>query len=497
MAHPQRPSSVVSRLTSAKAIAHNTFWNIFGVVLPLAVAAVAIPSLLQDMGVARFGLLTILWLILNYFSLFDLGLGQAVARMVAERLGQGTHHTLPALIGTAETFCLTLGLVAGVILFSASNWIANLMAPASPVLAMEASHSLQLIATGMPFVVGTMAWTGTLQGFHAFKHLSLIRLFTGIWSFAVPALLAKWNPSLVGAAMLLVVGRLAAWLVQYRAVRRCTAVSWGAWSRVDFNQFLHFGGWLTVSKIVGPLMVYFDRFVIATLLGASAVAYYAAPFEVIFRLLMLPTTLAQVLMPAMAMVGAGSRQAIMTKTASRVVLIGTAYVALATILFAAPGLTFWLGKEFATKSTVVLQVLSIGLVVNGVAQIPFSQLLAMGRSDLTARVHLIELPVYGIGVWWGVSNFGIAGAAVAWVIRAGIDALALYWLAEGHKEAAQRSCTARMIELLAVTAVLGLMVPVRLNTPVRITILITSLAIATATLLPMTRKLWKGREFNA
>lgn len=496
MANLERASNDVSILTSDTAIARNTSWNIIGAILPLVVAAVAIPSLVHDMGVARFGLLTILWLILNYFSLFDFGLGQAVARMVAERLGQDTRHTLPALLATAEKSCLLLGFFAGVLLFITSASIADAIAPDAPTLAREATRSLQVIALAMPLVIGTMTWTGTLQGVHDFKPLNIIRLLTGIWSFAVPALLAKWNPNLIGAATLLVVGRIAAWFFQYRAVRKRTTVLWRAWSGSDFMQFLHFGGWLTISKVVSPLMVYFDRFVIATLLGASAAAYYATPFEIIFRLLMLPTALTQVLMPAMAMVGAGPRQGLMTAAAGRVILIGTACVALAIVLFADPCLTFWLGGEFADKSGIVLQVLSIGLVVNGVAQVPFAQLLAMGRSDLTAQLHLIEVLPYCVGVWWAVSTYGIAGAAIAWVLRAAIDAVALCWLVGRHKVSARSSYLTIVTQLLLVTIALGFIILMPLSMPVRIALGSVGAALATVMLWPATRKLWTGRSDN-
>ena len=43
----------------------------------------------------------------------------------------------------------------------------------------------------------------------------------------------------------------------------------------DAKALLSFGGWITVSNIVSPLLVYVDRFVIWSFISMEAVAWYA------------------------------------------------------------------------------------------------------------------------------------------------------------------------------------------------------------------------------
>jgi O-antigen/teichoic acid export membrane protein len=61
--------------------------------------------------------------------------------------------------------------------------------------------------------------------------------------------------------------------------------------------------------------------------------------------------------------------------------------------------------------------------------IPYTLLQALGRPDLTARFHLIELPVYVLVLWSMIRTFGIEGAAIAWLIRVALDALLLFAMA--------------------------------------------------------------------
>jgi O-antigen/teichoic acid export membrane protein len=54
---------------------------------------------------------------------------------------------------------------------------------------------------------------------------------------------------------------------------------------------LRYGGWITVSSLVSPLMVSMDRFLISALLSISAVAYYVTPQEMITKVLVVPMAL--------------------------------------------------------------------------------------------------------------------------------------------------------------------------------------------------------------
>jgi O-antigen/teichoic acid export membrane protein len=62
--------------------------------------------------------------------------------------------------------------------------------------------------------------------------------------------------------------------------------------------------------------------------------------------------------------------------------------------------------------------------------VPFSLLQGVGRPDLTAALHFIELPLYLGLLWWLIRTRGIEGAAIAWSTRGAIDALLMFGLAK-------------------------------------------------------------------
>jgi O-antigen/teichoic acid export membrane protein len=105
-------------------------------------------------------------------------------------------------------------------------------------------------------------------------------------------------------------------------------------------------------------------------------------------------------------------------------------ITLLIVTLASEGLELWLGAEFALKSLRVLQWLSIGVFLNSISFMPFALLQGAGRPDITAKLHLVELPFYLLALWWMLVKFGIEGAAVAWAVRAAVDALLLFVTAQ-------------------------------------------------------------------
>jgi hypothetical protein len=65
--------------------------------------------------------------------------------------------------------------------------------------------------------------------------------------------------------------------------------------------------------------------------------------------------------------------------------------------------------------------------MNCMAHVPFTHLQSVGRPDVTAKFHLMELPVYIVMLLFLARSWGITGVAVAWLLRVMIDTILLFW----------------------------------------------------------------------
>ena len=72
-----------------------------------------------------------------------------------------------------------------------------------------------------------------------------------------------------------------------------------------------------------------------------------------------------------------------------------------------------------------------------------------GRPDLGAKLHMAELPIYLLAVWLLIHGRGIEGAAIAWVGRVSVDAIALFLMA------ARRLPDGRAVLMQSALAVIG------------------------------------------
>ena len=413
-------------------LARNALLNLAGHGAPLLAALFLVPPLVARLDAERFGFLALAWALVGYFSFFDLGLGRALARLVAERRGTPREHELPGLSRTGLSLSLALGAAAGIVLLAAAGPLCERVLNLSPALRAEAESALRLLAVSLPLVTVTAALRGLLEAGERFDWVNAIRIPAGILTFAAPLAATTGSVSLVGLAGALALVRLAAFAAHWWACARLwpSLAGLGVPQAAEAREMLGYGAWLTVSNVIGPLMVYIDRFVIAGLLAVSWVAYYGAPYELVTRLWLIPAALTGVLFPLMV-AASPERLAALYRSGTKAVLLAVFPLALVATVFASEWLHAWIGAEFAARGTRVAQLLCLGAAVNCLAYLPFTVLQARGRADLPAKAHLAELPLYLALLWLMVSRWGIEGAALAWAIRCGADALALFALARG------------------------------------------------------------------
>jgi len=423
-------------LTDGRLLARNTAWNLLGNGAPMIVAVVCIPILIRGLGKERFGVLTLAWALIGYASLFDLGLGRALTQLVARKLGAGEEREIPSLAWTSLLLMLLLGLVGAAAVFLTSPWLAGrgLNVPAG--LQGETLQSFRLLGLSIPFVITTSGLRGLLEAHQRFGLISSLRIPMGVFTFAGPLLVLPFSKSVVPVVGTLVAGRIAAWAVHLLVCLRVLPELGRsiAWARSAAGPLLLFGGWMTVTNVVGPLMVTLDRFLIGALVSLTAVAYYATPYEVVTKVWLLPSALMGVMFPAFSTGFAQDRErtAVLFGRSVKSLFLVLFPVMLCTVALAQDGLKLWLGPEFAQHSFRVLQILAVGVFINSLALVPFALLQGVGRPDLTATLHLVELPLYLGLLWWLVSTQGIEGAAIAWTARVAVDALFLFGMAKHY-----------------------------------------------------------------
>ncbi len=410
--------------------AHNILLNIMGQIIPIFIGIIAIPFIVHGLGVEGFGILSLAWMILGYFAIFDLGLGRATTKFISEELKNGITGNLRSLFWTSCWMNLILGLIGGLLIASMASFLAESVFKISPGLIQKTRTIFFMLAISCPIILVTTAFRGTLEAAQQFKYVNIVIAIFSSLSFLLPVIGIVVGFDIQRIIVLLMISRLCGALVYLLLCFRVFPI---LRMNISFEsnrvcRLLKFGGWVSISNLVSPILFYLDRFLIGSLISVTAVAYYTAPYEMVMRLSILPVSFAMTLFPSFSAVAVAVRESqtgLYSRSVKMLLILIGPLVAL-VILFAVDILRLWLGLQFAENSTLVLQILTIGMLLNSLAQIPFALIQGFGRPDLTAKFHLAELLLYAPLTWFLVKNMGIVGGAIAWTIRVTFDALLLF-----------------------------------------------------------------------
>lgn len=416
---------------SGHSLAGNILWNLFGNCFPVIVAVVCLPMLKRGLGTERLGIMSLAWVLIGYFSLFDLGLSRALTKLVAERIAQQRQSEVASLVWTSLSLMTAVGIIGALLTFVLAPYMVERLLRVPAALSHEALGSFYWLGAAVPVVVLTAGLRGVLEAVQHFRLATAIRVPMGIFSYVGPAALLPFTHSLIPIIAVLALGRVLACVAHFWA---CFHVLPGL--RRDFGfhapsvkPLFLFGGWMTVSNVLGPLMVTFDRFLIGSIISIAAVAYYSIPYEVVTKLWLISSALIGVLFPAFSATNAVDRARLvfLFKCGVKYIFIILLPLALALVIFAPEGLALWLGNDFARNSASIARLLAVAVLINSLAQVPFTHLQSIGRPDLTAKFHLLELPFYVVTLFFLARHWGITGVAIAWLLRVMIDTFLLFW----------------------------------------------------------------------
>src|SRR6185437_6180920 len=323
-----------------------------------------------------FGLLSVIWMLIGYFSLFDLGLSRTLTKVTADRIGSPAEKEIPSLLVTALALVLACSITVSSILAACAHLLAQRVLHVSPEILEDVSQAVIWLSLGLPFVMVSTVLLGVLEGLQKFAATNLVRLPLGLLMFLVPFGVVFFSNHLAPVAAVLSAVRVASVVALVVIALRLVPglrTERGGFRRHAVRDLLTFGGWLTLSNVVGPLLVYFDRFLIAAELGSAAIAFYTVPYDTLNRLLTFPTAIQGVLFPAFASLRVqepARAAAVFRKSSEKTVLLMLPAM-LGVMLLARQGLQLWLGAQFATESALVAHILMVGVFLNAMARAPF------------------------------------------------------------------------------------------------------------------------------
>lgn len=429
----EAPKQIPSTAGMTTKVVKGSMWTLAGSVAPLAVSFISTPFIIRFLGTESYGVLLLVGLIPTYFSFADFGMGVASTKFASEAYGQGDEKKEAEVVWTATAIAAISALIVAIPIFLFSYPIVKLMNVPEHLLA---TASIALKITSGSFFLGILS--SVLNS----PMLARLRMDLNMLTSAIPKiLLAVVTPLIlyfgggiveaVSWALIVAIGIVA--VVVYFSARLLPELTSISLNRDLLRPLLKFGGAWFIAMVAAMLLANLEKFVLTSLVSVKALAYYSVAFTLANMATIFAQAMIQALIPAFSQLQDSDTEAELHALFARGVRLNLIWVlpALSAMFIGAE--TFfrlWVGEEFAHGSTVPFYILLGGLLFNVLAYVPHASVVAAGRTDLFAKLYWFELAFYAIAAWLLISTFGIIGAALAWSLRAILDAFVVIALSK-------------------------------------------------------------------
>jgi len=407
----------------------NTVWNLAGGAITLIIQFLSVPYIVKKLGEDAYGIWSLAWVLLSYLGFLSLGLGVASVKYISEYYGKRKFEECNKIFWTSLLTTGLQGLFAAIIFIGFAPLIVKKFFNIRADLIADSIIVVKLcgIALLMDFLLGTV------QSVHsALQRLDIVnKVGLGINSTQIIGIVfilmlgGRLLSIVIFSLFIQIFGVLIYYIVGQRLLINRKYIQW---DKGTFWLLLKFGGFVSISAIVAPILTNVEKLLISNILSVGFLTYYIVPHNLLTRFYLISASLTSALFPAMSEMSGQEDKSYLYATIFQGIRILSAAIGWASTLlfvFAKEFLIVWMGAAFAQQASSVLQILSIAFWINIIAHIPFIFLRAYGKPHLPAIYHLIESIFYIPIAYFLIKSMGISGAAIAWGIRVLIDTILL------------------------------------------------------------------------
>lgn len=402
-------------------------------ILPLLAALATIPVLVRLLGAERFGILTLCWAMAGYFNLFDMGLGRAIVLRVSRLRGEGREEDVSRAYWTGLATLAGVGAVlCGGVLAASEPVVASVLR--IPVhLREEAVASFLVTGLTLPLALVFGGMGSFLVAQHRQRELNLIRIPVGLLSHLGAAGIVMLGGDLVDLAWWNFALRVGSLLAAWRVIHGRASYPWSV-SVAELVVLAGMGSWMMVTNLLAPLATQLDRFLVGRGAGLEAVAHYSTAMDLALKVWSILATLAPVLFPVLGELA--RRDPVEAKRLFRKAVLVTMVAGILCVaflqIFGKDLLAIWIGKSFSEGAWRLVAILGSGVMASLLANLGFNLVQAFEGPRRTALAHVALLVLHLGLILVLLPRLGVAGVALAFVLRYLAEAAVFLWMASGH-----------------------------------------------------------------
>ncbi len=369
----------------------NFIINTLGSIAPLLISLATVPLYMRQIGDARYGVLSIVWVLLGYFGFLDLGLSRAAANALARLKGASREERSKVFV-TAFAMHLALGLVGSLCVASIGGYLLQHVLKIPETLKPEIAQAFPWVVCLFPLALISCFGIGVLEARESFLLLNVIQVVSTAAGQIVPVILAfVVGPSLTVVIPAAFVARAASMVALLAAAHHHEGpLTWRALDASQAKKLLGYGGWVTASSLVNPILLTIDQFVIGTILNIGVLPQYVVPMNLVSRTQLFPNAFVRAIFPRLSSLAHEDAHSLSLRAQSYL-SVGYGALCAPAMILTPLFFKYWINPEFAAGAAPVAQILFVGAWFSCTACIPCALLQGQGRPDITGKFHIFEI----------------------------------------------------------------------------------------------------------
>ena len=412
-------------------IISNSIINLSMQIIPIFIAIIFIPISIKALGNELFGVYSLIVTFIVLFNYLNFGIAPATTKEISKNLAKNNHKMVLSLLVNSFLMMLLIGIMISIIFITYNNDIAIVMLKEEKLVTIL-SELIFLLGVMSPFLMIVIFLRSALEAKQIFLVTSVNRAFLNSLIFISPIIVYIDGFNIVSVFKLLIFVYMFSVMILTIIVYKEFLKDKEFTFRIkDSKNLLSIGFWMMLSSLAGIGLYYADRFMIGSIISATAIAYYVAAYDLVTRLNIVSGSLTSALFPAFAhWFELEEKEKIRNAVifVSKIILFLVAIVGFLLIVYAKSFLYLWINEEYSNNSYLILQLLTIGVLFNTLSVVPFRTLSAIGFPNIVAIVYIIEMPIFVIITYFLIIKYGLIGAVIGYNLRALSEMIILYFI---------------------------------------------------------------------
>jgi O-antigen/teichoic acid export membrane protein len=397
-------------------LAKNSASGAIYLIAQIIASFIVTPVIVHALGNAAYGAWEVALAIVSYVSLLELGFGQATLRGIALGLGRNDHKLIRETVSSAFAALTAMGLLGLGALLVASPWAVQILGteqhPEIPslllVLIAAVLVLLQFLITALASIAG---------GMQEFVRLNLTRTLllvtravVTLWTlhagFGLRAL--AWIAIAFAALEILLLAYLfRVTLRQWLSVDYCSLEPVRLLAAFGLKSSLMQSA-STVVRSIAPIAI-------TQVIGPASIVYYSLANRLVEYGLSFTVSLGTPLMATYAEAAGANSGTLSVRwiETTRLLQFFSLGIPVGLFWFGPPFIGLWMGEDYEAGSELPMQILSVGLLAQGIAT-NCARVVTSQNEHGRLAAYAMSLALVVLPLAWSLTwKWGIAGTAVA------------------------------------------------------------------------------------